>query len=780
MMNDPPSSGRKRSASPSQDSDRQIRSRQNEGPDDTAAVKTDNPAYDWWQEWTWDEIHSFSYCYQKEISAVKEANSGLDRQALSLVCNQELKRLIKRDVARHYKLLKEHKQQKYKLKEEEREREKRRRASKTPQPTAASQSTTSQNSATNGKTGPNEPMEPVGYSSSSERSLISYNGNKRDGSGSPSPSTSITLTDEQQAIFDKVKEGQSLMFTGRAGTGKSVLIEEIAKWCRRNRVRCSVTATTGLAAMNIGGQTIHSWTGLGFLKGSVPHCLKMLKSEERKLNWCDTDLLIIDEASQLSASTFDKIDEIARIIRAKRSKFEQGSSWSADYSPKGYAEDPRTRHALQGKDLRNVPFGGMQVVCVGDFFQIAPIPDYNPPKANSEDIPQQKRKKKEDIEPDYLFKSKAFRELFDHNKFCLTIAQRQEEGSEFSQMLDLLGKFRGDQKTASTLRSYFSQFEGTHDEDKEVVYLCGTNDEVSKINANSLRRLDGPEVCFIASDYRNTEYKAKEINDVIRRSIRAEAVVRLKPGAQIIYLKNDKNLGLVNGHLGRVAFLLTEELHRKYEKDYVVLFPLYQYFRNTGMRMEFLGKECPDGIESMTGTCFKHPWKYYLEALIAIDNSYRTEAKAQVKPFDTGNSETNNIPPDPSLNTSLEVVIRVGVNQGEQSNKFFRVNWSDFEELDYSRSRQGIGRDMKREHPVICRRTQLPLALSWALTIHKSQGQTLRRTMVNLSRVDGGQAYVALSRVRSPDDLRLVSFQLPCKPTPLSVHEFDKTIRRIP
>lgn len=790
-MNGSPESSRKRSSSSSQASQRQTRPRQDEEADETA----DSPAYNWWQEWTRDEVKTFVYCYTKELQAVKDANPGLDREAVSVLQNQELKRLVKHDMVNHYKKLKEHKQQKQKQKKE----------LKSSQPTATQvttsqqattsrqatsrQETTSQHLVTNGKTEPKALTGPV----ENRVDRISYNDYKTDNSGSLN--SSITLTDEQQAILDRIKDGQSLMFTGRAGTGKSLLIEEIAKWCRRNGVNCSVTATTGLAAMNIKGETIHRWSGLGFMKSSVSHCLAKLNKEDGKkvgnkggkFNWCNTDLLIIDEASQLSASAFDKMDAIARHIRAERSEFEQGGSWARNYSPKGLHEDPRERNALKGRDLKDVPFGGMQVVCVGDFFQIPPIPDDNPPKNIEEGAKSWGKKqnafvkgeKKQPKEPDFLFKSKAFQELYEHNKFCLTVAQRQEDGSDFSNMLESLRRFRGEKETAGALQSYFAQFVGTHDEDKEAVNLCGTNDEVSRINVENLKRLDGPEVCFIAFDYRNADYLDSEINNDLKKNVRAEAVIRLKPGAQIMFLKNNRELGLVNGHLGRVAFLLTEKLHREFKDDYRVLHPLYQYFRGTGVRMESLNKECPKDIEAVTGTHFTRPWSYYQQALMAIDSCYRTKAQAQLESYNTGNSRTNTIPADYNLNTSLEVIIKVGANQGTQSNEFHLVDCREFEKLDYTKPIVPEDLGAERTYPTIYRRTQLPLALSWALTVHKSQGQTLRRTMVNMRRLDGGQAYVALSRVRSPEDLRLVAFELPVKLTPLSVHEFDKTMKSV-
>jgi hypothetical protein len=76
----------------------------------------------------------------------------------------------------------------------------------------------------------------------------------------------IQLSPEQQQVLNRIKAGQSVFFTGSAGTGKSVLLREIIKWCKANGQVIAVTASTGIASVNIGGSTIHSWAGIGLGK----------------------------------------------------------------------------------------------------------------------------------------------------------------------------------------------------------------------------------------------------------------------------------------------------------------------------------------------------------------------------------------------------------------------------------------------------------------------------------------------------------------------------------
>lgn len=156
----------------------------------------------------------------------------------------------------------------------------------------------------------------------------------------------VYLTDEQQKIMRLVTdERKSVFFTGSAGTGKSVLLREIIKCLRIHHKtqpdRVAVTASTGLAACNVSGVTLHSFAGIGLGKEEIPELVKKIKRNQKaKGRWLRTKILIIDEISMVDADLFDKLESIARIIRNN------------------------------GR-----PFGGIQLVITGDFFQLPPVPD---------------------------------------------------------------------------------------------------------------------------------------------------------------------------------------------------------------------------------------------------------------------------------------------------------------------------------------------------------------------------------------------------------------------
>jgi ATP-dependent DNA helicase PIF1 len=156
----------------------------------------------------------------------------------------------------------------------------------------------------------------------------------------------ISLSKEQQHVRELVVErGQSVFFTGPAGTGKSVLmraiIQDLKRKYARDPDRIAVTASTGLAACNIGGMTLHSFSGIGLGKEDVATLVKKIRRNPKAKNrWLRTKTLVMDEVSMVDGDLFDKLSQIGRTIR------NNGRPW-----------------------------GGIQLVITGDFFQLPPVPD---------------------------------------------------------------------------------------------------------------------------------------------------------------------------------------------------------------------------------------------------------------------------------------------------------------------------------------------------------------------------------------------------------------------
>ena len=150
-----------------------------------------------------------------------------------------------------------------------------------------------------------------------------------------SPAAREQLTEEQQAVLSAALSGRSLFFTGGAGTGKSFLLRQIMQ--RMPAATTFATASTGVAACQIGGTTIHFWAGVGAGDRSVAECASMA-SRRRGAQWAAARCLIIDEISMLDASFFEKLEAVARRVRNNQK-----------------------------------PFGGLQLILSGDFFQLPPV-----------------------------------------------------------------------------------------------------------------------------------------------------------------------------------------------------------------------------------------------------------------------------------------------------------------------------------------------------------------------------------------------------------------------
>ena len=161
----------------------------------------------------------------------------------------------------------------------------------------------------------------------------------------------MTLSDEQNHALDLFNEGKNLLITGPGGVGKTHLIHEFIKSAERKGKKIQVCALTGCASILLGcsAKTIHSWSGIKMAKGAKEQIMgRALRGKKTKKNWKGIHVLIIDEVSMMSKKIFEVLEELARIAR-----------------------------------VSSKPFGGLQVVLTGDFFQLPPIGDMNEPDTSA-------------------------------------------------------------------------------------------------------------------------------------------------------------------------------------------------------------------------------------------------------------------------------------------------------------------------------------------------------------------------------------------------------------
>ncbi|KAL3881826.1 hypothetical protein ACJMK2_028218 [Sinanodonta woodiana] len=186
------------------------------------------------------------------------------------------------------------------------------------------------------------------------------------------------MNKSQLFAVEKAVEGHNIILLGQSGTGKSFVVKEIQKKLSGAGKNVSVTGTTGIAALNVKGCTVHSWSGIGDGRyDSDELCQKLLTDEHfvsYKQNILKADSLIIDEISMLSLKHFEQIEYVCKTIKHK-----------------------------------DLYFGGIQVIASGDFFQLPPVPD--PLTTDS---------------GEYCFKSNIFAMVFGH-KIVLDEVIRQDE-----------------------------------------------------------------------------------------------------------------------------------------------------------------------------------------------------------------------------------------------------------------------------------------------------------------------------------------------------------------
>lgn len=159
----------------------------------------------------------------------------------------------------------------------------------------------------------------------------------------PARAPAIELSPEQQQALDAFNKGENIFLTGPGGSGKTVLIQQMVEHCKYNGKRVQVCALTGCAAilLNCQAKTVHSWAGVGLANGDSDLIVKrVIKNKYKSANWNKIDVLIIDEVSMMSQKLFDILDEIGK---KKRLPYSQR------------------------------PFGGLQVVFSGDFYQLPPV-----------------------------------------------------------------------------------------------------------------------------------------------------------------------------------------------------------------------------------------------------------------------------------------------------------------------------------------------------------------------------------------------------------------------
>ena len=424
----------------------------------------------------------------------------------------------------------------------------------------------------------------------------------------------MELSDEQKIAFDEYVQGHNIFITGAGGTGKSLLIKQIYKHAYARMKEIHVTALTGCASilLNCKAKTLHSWAGIGLGNASVEMLvLKIRKNKYARTMWKETDILVVDEVSMLSAKLFNLLNTIGKSLRGN-----------------------------------SRPFGGIQLVFSGDFFQL-------PPVGNADDPDTQR----------FCFESDDWNFVFSKNRQIELVKIYRQKDEIYVAILNQIREGRIKRRFNDLLLEYV-QREKPADLVVEPTKLYPTKNKVEQINNYKMNMLKTEERDYKIRSLKDIErnktdtIKRLEFNDkdiqmefdFLSNNLMCEKEIKLKVGAQVMCIINIKSTDggdviICNGSQGIIQSFCE-----------MTGYPVVKY--NNGAVM----------------TMTPHVW-------------------------------------------TSERIPGMGISQ-------------------------------------------VPLILSWALTIHKSQGSTLDTAEIDVGSgiFECGQTYVALSRVKSLEGLYLTSF----------------------
>lgn len=392
---------------------------------------------------------------------------------------------------------------------------------------------------------------------------------------------------KQETALKLLKAGENVFLTGSAGAGKTYTLNQYINYLKARKVSVAITASTGIAATHMNGMTIHTWAGIGIKDFLSEEDLKRMKERKYlKEHLENAQVLIIDEISMLHAKQLNLVNQVLKYFKES-----------------------------------DEAFGGIQVIVAGDFFQLPPV-----------------GKNDERNRDKFCFMSDAWVEA----KFRVCyLTEQHRQGNDY--LNDILNAIRAQ----AISPEHRSALQATRQQDIGDTYtrLYTHNMDVDSINFKHLNEIDQDPRQFDA------QYDGNEkLIETLKSSVRAPEALTLKKHAKVMFVKNNFDMGYINGSLGEVIGFEDDDEHG--------VLPKVKLTDGTTLIVE------------------PETW--------SVDN----EAGKTIASFQ-----------------------------------------------------------------------QIPLRLAWAITIHKSQGMTLEAAEIDLSHTfEKGQGYVALSRLKSLNGLRLKGF----------------------
>ncbi|MHA3102668.1 AAA family ATPase [Acinetobacter sp. ANC 3791] len=392
---------------------------------------------------------------------------------------------------------------------------------------------------------------------------------------------------KQETALKLLKAGENVFLTGSAGAGKTYTLNQYIQYLKIRKVPVAITASTGIAATHMNGMTIHTWAGIGIKDTLSDDDLKRMKERKYlKEHLENTQVLIIDEISMLHAKQLNLVNQVLKYFKES-----------------------------------DEAFGGIQVVVAGDFFQLPPV-----------------SKNEERNRDKFCFMSEAWVEA--KFRVCYLTEQHRQDDETLNQILNAIRAQDLQHNHIQALTSVRQQDIG-----ETFTRLYTHNLDVDNLNFQHLNAIDGESHQFNAVLDGN-----EKLLETLKSSVRAPEELTLKKNAKVMFVKNNFDMGYINGSLGEV----------------------------------------------------------------------------------------------------------IGFEEDDEHGLLPKVQLSDGSVLLVEPETWSVENDAGK---VIASFQQIPLRLAWAITIHKSQGMTLEAAEINLSHTfEKGQGYVALSRLKSLEGLRLTGF----------------------
>lgn len=301
---------------------------------------------------------------------------------------------------------------------------------------------------------------------------------------------------KQAQALTVMLSGESVFLTGAPGAGKTFVLNEFIRRARRKGKDVAVTASTGIAATHIGGSTIHSWSGLGIRDFLGPRDRQQLAGNAKlvkRYNACD--VLVIDEVSMLHGKRLDMVNEVCKLLRKS-----------------------------------DKPFGGMQVILVGDLFQL-------PPVSRDSDV------------MDFAHLSDAWREL--SPKICYLNEQHRQTGDGLLELLEAMRSGELEDYHEGLLQERMGQ---RPEASNQVTRLYAHNVDIDTVNNRHLSALQED-----THEYEMVTKGSSAKVDQLKRSVLAPELLELKTGAEVMFVANNVGAGFVNGTRGRVVGFKEEQ-----------------------------------------------------------------------------------------------------------------------------------------------------------------------------------------------------------------------------